>query len=53
MPVRPAIYSSERICVIYVRISVHGFFGIISSPGYQHLKKIACYFDKGNKDIIF
>lgn len=53
MPVRPAIYSSERVCVIYVRISVRGFFWHRQQSWISALKKIACYFDKGNKEIIF
>lgn len=52
MPVRPAIYSSERICVIYMPYFCAWFFWHHQQSGYQHLK-IACYFDKGNKDIIF
>lgn len=29
------------MCVVYVCICVRGFpFGIVSSPGYQHLKKL-------------
>lgn len=32
---------SECMCVVYVCICVRGFpFGIVSSPGYQHLKKL-------------